>query len=235
MAVTLDISRDYEVFDNKETVRFFFPGDDVGITLTDCLRRNIKSRDAEAATSFGRDTNTVTRQGSDGAYVSSDTRWHIPRLILDREPVLGCRLVDAREVTWTIVDVSKDDFDTRWGVRGRDLRISERFNSRFTIQRARLVEDRTGTPRPKWSDWKTGVLGRLTMSAIRDNNDPDIETQMVEMFAVIGEAIDFNPIREFRLIDEKNTVYNIESASQYDRLEFLPMLRVNEATIFHQG
>lgn len=232
---TASIENDYQVFDGLETVEIKLPGAADWVEVESVLRRSMRIRDANAATSVGRDTNAIARHGHSGDYYVHDLEMHIPRVEFATCPPLGTKIRDSESVIWTVIDDTKNTLRTRWTPRVRNLILAERLTSRVSVQFATSGEDESGSPIDLWAELISGLHARITPMRIEPGNDPDLATQYVQVVIVLGEQVDFTSIRQYRVVDQAGRVYIVDSADSYDRLEFLPQLQAHEATQLHQG
>jgi hypothetical protein len=98
--MTLDISTDYEVVDNLETVTYYQKTSETGygdaITVENVLRRAI-----------GRDFKTPMMQ-------HTMTTFHIWAANVSFTPALNDKLVDSHSVAWTVKEVGTESVGTRY-------------------------------------------------------------------------------------------------------------------------
>jgi hypothetical protein len=228
------ILNDYEVFDGLETVEIRLPGSTAWVEVDGVLRRSTRIRDANAATSVGRDTNAIAREGHSGDYTAQDVQMHIPRALFATCPPLGTAIRDASEIVWVCIDDTKNTLQTRWTPRVRLLTLEERLSSRVSIQMARAGEDSAGTPRPVWIEIHSGVAARITPMRIEPEEGGDVSRQMSTVVVVLGQEIEFNAINEYRVVADDGRIYMVDQADTYDKLEFLPQLYAHEATQLFQ-
>jgi hypothetical protein len=228
------ILNDYEVFDGLETVEVRLPGSTAWVEVEGVLRRSTRIRDANAATSVGRDTNAIAREGHSGDYTAQDVQMHIPRALFPTAPPLGTAIRDASEIVWVCIDDTKNTLQTRWTPRVRLLTLEERLSSRVSIQMARAGEDSAGTPRPLWIEIHSGVAARITPMRVEPDEGSDLSRQTASVVIILGEEIEFNSIDEYRVVADDGKIYHVDSADTYDRLEFLPQLYAHEATPLFQ-
>lgn len=105
MSLATDLANDYTAFDDTEAVTFkAIANDAVVVTLevSPALRRAL-TRQASQLSAAGL------------ALEPGDLVWHLPNALLNgNKPKPGDLIVDASQVTYTILSVVKASFGTRW-------------------------------------------------------------------------------------------------------------------------
>lgn len=106
---------------------------------------------------------------SNGQYRAGDVRVHFAGSN-DFAPVPGDLVIDSHDRQFTILTASLETLTDRWIVTARDLIISEGLDTLVTIQVATVAKGVSGAHEQAWSDFLTGVRGKVQrMSASTQN------------------------------------------------------------------
>ena len=142
----LDVTGDMAGFDGLESVTLRSADGGQHEVVDGALRRAMRWREGAA---------------SAGQYVASDVRWHLPAAGMSLVPSVGMRLEDGAGQRWTILEVIRESWGTRWACVARNLAIAEGLNDVVTIQQATWVKGTSGAVTAEWNDLLVDVRGRL--------------------------------------------------------------------------
>lgn len=143
---SLDVAGDMGGFDQLESVTLRTADNSAEEVVAGALRRAVRQRE----------------QAPSGAvYVASDVKWHLPAAELSLVPGVGMRLEDGAGQRWTILEVSRETWGTRWACWTRNLALAEGLEDTITIQQATWIKGASGAVTAEWSDWLVDLRARL--------------------------------------------------------------------------
>lgn len=218
---TLDMSTDYTVWDNLETVRVevFQTVGAAGTSETGTItakRRAITLREMQA---------------SGGAYCASDVKWIIPEKLNVASYTFrpGDLVVDADDRNWTILDVMQGKWQQTWQLTCRDLAIHHSLSDKITIQRSTPIRDElTGAWSRTWAPLHADLLCRVQPQAATVDDEAALgiggETTSYTVFLSRNLAID---VRECRAVWD-GKILDLQRLTMAERIGDLPQL---EATL----
>ncbi len=209
MPVTVDITGDYVVVDNLETV-----------SLTDL---SLTGQSVEGA--FSTPLKTREIEASNGRYTAGDRRFHLPIVNTTSTPQVGGTITDA-SFTYTILDVDKAAMSGIWKVAARKLEIFSELNTLVTIQLATWAKDANGVQAATWANEHTGVRAKIqpaTEGIEQDENSRTIRKRYQVIFEA-DQTLDHNR----RIIGPDGSTYKVLSYSRRERIDVLPMALVEK-------
>ena len=210
MNLTLDVSTDYTIWDNRESVTYRLKTSSGAYQLydlTDCM--------AEAPT-------FKEQAASGGVYTSQDRAWNLPAKIVTAavmagQPKPGDQITDENGSTWTVLNVALNTWKTCWRLMCRNLALAYGLRDTITIQRGSVTRDASGSHRVTWHDQYTGVQARVQLVSQRSMDmlgvtgtkgdylvviDRDIERTAVDRVVWGTTYLDINELRNPQRIDE---------------------------------
>ena len=147
MSVGFDPSTDFEdITDGLEAVTLTPRFSSSTTAVTAALQRAVTTNEVQA---------------SDGKYLASDVRWHLPVAEVSSRPALGTRIVDAGGTYWIILDVQEATLSRRWRCICRNPAIAYGLDDTITIELASYSKGDGGAAEKSWKVWKAGVRARI--------------------------------------------------------------------------
>lgn len=207
MAVTLDITDDFAVVDNVETVTLTAQ-DGTDQTVASCFSTPLRTREIEA---------------SDGKYTAGDRRFHLPTDNVTGLPEVGGTITDS-DYTYTILDVERAVMSGIWKLASRKLAIFSDLTTLVTIQSATWAKDANGVQVATWVTEAANVRAKIqptTENVGTDEKSRGIERRFTVIFAA-DQTLDHNR----RIVGPDGKVYRVLSYSRRERIDALPMALV---------
>lgn len=203
MAITLDITDDFSVVDNLESVTLT-DLQSGGQTVDDCFSTPLKTREIEA---------------SNGRYTAGDRRFHLPTDNVTGKPCVGGTITDA-DYQYTILDVDHAVMSGIWKVTCRKLAITIEFDTAITIQLATWAKDANGVQAATWANEHTGVRAKIqpaTEGIEQDENSRTIRKRYQVTFED-DQTLDHNR----RIVGADGAIYKVLSYARRERIDVFP-------------
>lgn len=203
MTLTLDITDDFSVVDNLESV-----------TLTD-----LQSGGQTVASCFSTPLKTREIEASNGRYTAGDRRFHLPTDNVTGKPYVGGTISDA-DYQYTILDVDHAAMSGIWKVACRKLAITVEFDTAITIQLATWAKDGNGVQAATWANEHTGVRAKIqpaTEGIEQDENSRTIRKRYQVTFES-DQTLDHNR----RIVGADGAIYKVLSYARRERIDVFP-------------
>ena len=177
---------------------------------------------------------TAEVQASDGKYLASDVRWHLPVAEVSSRPALGTRIVDDGGTYWIILDVQQATLSSRWRCICRNPAIAFGLDDTITIEVvAAYTKGDGGAPERTWKVWKAGVRARIQPVAmdVADEQGAQRTTTTYSIFVVEDFEVsgDYAITHNHRIKDAKGTYYRITGFTDAEDIGGLQTIHAEEA------
>lgn len=218
MAITLDTSEDYEIWDNTQNIKFLATragaGPDEAVVLA--KRRAISTREMLA---------------SGGAYTAADVKFLIPQKPINFpfHPKPGDEIEDLEDGTvYTVLEVPLNKFRQTWHCVCRDLAIAFQLRDEIEIHKSIATTDTVGAITRTWQPLYKAVHARVQPDAAEIDNARGIEGQAVRFNVIVGRQLPLLNVRECRILvtrgEQKGRTLAIERYQNAERIGELPMI-----------
>jgi head-tail adaptor len=131
MAVALDLTSDYLVFDGLESVTF----------TSKKAAGNVQTVISKA---LGRAPTYRELSVSQGVYTAQDKVWIVPKTLLDPTTPKPADFITAGSDNWTALEVKKTALGSSWWMLTRNLVLAADLRDTIDIQRAAVTYDAAG-------------------------------------------------------------------------------------------
>ena len=209
---TFDPSGDFvAVCDGLAAVTLLARGTGAESWIAHALRRSIGTREIAA---------------SDGRYIGSDVRFHLPVAEQPSRPNLGDVILDGDGDRYTILEVSRDTLGDRWRCICRNPVIAYGLNDTIEILRAAYTKGEGGAPDDAWTVERTGVRARIQPGTVDIGVQEDAR-RTVERFAIFvadDVAGSMTIAHDRRLRDQAGKVYRITGMTGAERIGELAVI-----------
>lgn len=218
VAMTLDLSTDYLVWDGRETVTFtahqHASPTDTNYTLTDALRRALTFKEMAA---------------SGGVYTTQDRRWIIPQAMLTAAGFAGKPrpadwLTDAQGVRWTVLATDFQVLQSVWLLTTRNLVLAAGLYDLISLWRPANLVDPAGSRGGPFVQVYADVPARIQEQdgEARDERGQRITVRRYTVY--LGQRLEV--IQEDRMQDAAGNKYEVMSYSRPDLITDLMELHV---------
>jgi hypothetical protein len=207
MAIDLDIAGDFEtIIDTAEAIALKRRSSATTIAVPKAWRYSSLTQSAEAG---------VT------GVARSDVVWQFAWPDAVDSPRIGDSIIDAAGECWTILSVEVRGANTRLRCVTRNLRIVHELNDRLEIQSAVWDDLGSGPEIVGWTTLRAAVRARIQPDQVTvdHSTDPPTSTATFRVLLADETPLDHN----HRLVGPDGAIYEIESFSQAERIDALPM------------
>lgn len=204
MTLTLDLTADFSVVDNLETVT---------VTRLDKEHEDVES-------SFFTPIKTREITASNGRYTAGDVRCHLPIVNTTMKPVVGGTITTTGGDVYVILDVDNAGMSGIYKCGARRLSIYDELDTYVSIQRATWAKDAFGVQSATWATEHANVRARIqpaTQVIEQDENARRAKKRFSVSFST-DQVLD----HDRRLIGADGAIYKILSYSNRERLDVLP-------------
>lgn len=203
----LTLKDDYELLvDQLEAVTLRRRGAVEGLHLKSASRQQVTVQEAEP---------------SDGVAIQADAVWHLQLPPDEPAPQVGDVIVDKQKSRWTILESQQLLALGRCKCTTRELRLAFGCHQLVDVQRPIWGDVGSG---PEIVDW-TEICHALPVNIRLDEMILDTSTtppsRQLIYEIVLSETVALEP--DDRLIDEQGTSYRLQSLTQAERIDRLPI------------
>jgi len=206
--VALDITGDFSVVDNLETITVTLK-DTTSESVASCFSTPIRTREIEA---------------SDGRYTVGDIRFHVPVDNTTSPPDVGGTITTAGGAVYTILDVSNAGMSGIYKCGARLLDIYNELNTLITVQVATWAKNANGVQEATWANEATSVRAKIQPATEQIESDEG-SRNVRKRFTIYLEA-DRVMDHSRRIIGPDSAVYKFLSYTKRERLDQLPSVLV---------
>ncbi len=212
----LDLTHDFQLLD-----------DDLEAVT---LRRRDSTSELFVEIAKRQQATTQAAEPGEGSVVQADVVWHLQLPHDEQMPQVGDVLIDQQKSRWTILQSQSLFALGRCKCATRELRLA--FGCHQLVDVIRPVWDDLGSG-PEVVDW-TEVCNALPVSIRLDEMIADSSTtpptKLLIYEFVLSELAPLEP--DDRLIDERGNTYRLQSLTQAERIDRLPIAKAlrEEAT-----
>lgn len=211
MAVTLDLSDDYLIWDNRETITYTVEkrAGDVAHTIDDCKRRALTYRELAF---------------SGGAYTSGDRAWLIPTVKLPAgvTPKIADRVTDGGGTAWTVLDAALNTFQSWWRLTTRNIVLAADLRELVTLSSPSAVQDAAGGRTPVYASAVSNLPAKILEGEVTAEASLGKRQAVRRFTAWVGQRV--YPAADWRLTDAAGVVYQITGWRAADRFDVLQEL-----------
>lgn len=216
MTFAADIANDFlEVADGLALVTLRRPGSSTVTVVPEALRRALGTREAQA---------------SGGKYTSDDIVWHLPAsYVVTEEPLttqsvtphVGDKIDDGDQL-FTILEVHRETFSSRWRCVTRDMAIAAGVNQEVTILRRKTRRGKgAAADYTEREEIKTGFKARIHI----DNTTRQVVhgRQTAIVTARMFMAEDFALDNSYAVLESNGTEWEVVSYFGPEEIGQLPV------------
>ncbi len=210
MPSTFDPINDFaEVADSLEPVTLRRRASGEEISVTAALRRGMVLNEAAA---------------SDGKYLATDVRWHLPISALSTQPAPGDQIIDAAGNDYTILSVQEQTTRSRWLATSRDLAIAFALCERIDVQKATVTQGAMGEETIAWHDHLPGIRARIQPLTTQVHSGEDRRTSRTTHVVYVTEPLAIDA--QHRIVAADGRVFRIVDYRQQEQLGDLAEIHV---------
>ena len=191
-----------------------------GVSVPHALRRILSVSEASIIT--GGDVNKKVPGG--GHHTAADIVWHLPIAELTEEPRLGDAIIDGDGERWTILNVKRLTFGSRWRCEARNVAIAFGLDDTISVLKASYTKSPYGAAVPLWRLWKSGIRARIQPWDVQSDATTETHGSKVRYRIFIEEALDLDHTCCIRGPD--GTVYTVIKTSGAERIGELQTIEV---------
>ena len=231
MALTLDLSQDYLVWDNLEAITYLVAwasanGAEEARAVTQAMRRAPTWKELAAA---------------NGAYTGQDLVWEIPAALLNLPqtpqnkrpgPKPGDQVKDANGDTWTVLEAALEAVGSVWRLITRNMVIAWQLRDVVDIEQSAITYDQDGAAVRIWPPTGGSILFQNLAARVQP-----IEAVIAEARGMRGQEANYQifvsqqltglDVRECRLkwVSGAQTHYlDLVRYHEAERIDQLPVL-----------
>lgn len=208
MTLTLDITGDFAIVDNLETVTVTAKSGSAE-DIDDCFSTPIRTREITA---------------SNGRYTAGDVRFHIPVDNSTASPEVGGTITTTAGSTYTILDVDTAGMSGIYKCGSRLLDIYNELNTLITIQVATWSKNTNGVQSATWSTEASSVRAKIQPATEQIETDEGARG-IKKRFTIYLEA-ERTLDHDRRIVGIDGSIYKILAYQGRDRLDQLPSVLV---------
>jgi hypothetical protein len=188
----LDLDNDFFGFDNIECVELIRPGTTAPVEVQ-ALRRQVSVREAAA---------------SDGAYITSDVQFEIPRSKVCRTPPgVGSLIVSDSGEYFTIYQADKATLKSRYRCWCHAPVIQEELDDIVSLEECTHLRDETDAPYESWTPVETNIRGKVYTDYIKSEVANDQRQRAPKIMIYLDTTVQIEPT--WRVRDSGGNYYNI--------------------------
>lgn len=213
--MALDVSRDFEVWDNRETVRLAsFRRPDMAAAdedqIPDCKRRALTRKELLA---------------SNGAYTGADLVWLIPQARMLAGFVIKPHdvVTDDEDTPWTVLEVAHNKWRQTWRLICRNLAIAFDLRDEITIEKATPAADDARAWARTWKPLYTNLLCRVQPQQAEVVAERGVQGQQTSFLILLSRQLSLLDARESRVLF-KGQILDIDRYTNAEQIGELPRL-----------
>lgn len=209
MTTEFDPSADFiDIADLLEPVTLRRRGNGEEVSVVSALRRHLSEREAAR---------------SNGKYLASDVRWHLPADQLSSAPRLGDRIVETTGDDYTIVQVSQQVAASRYQVVCRNLAVVHSLCERIDIQEAVVTQGTLGEEVLEWVDHLPGIRARI-QPLVRDIHEGEDRRTLRSTHTIfVAEPLDLTA--RHRVVGPEGKIYRVIHMHREEEIGALAEIR----------
>lgn len=211
MAVTLDLSDDYLIWDNRETITYTAEkrSGDSAYVIDDCKRRALTYRELAF---------------SGGAYTSGDRAWLIPTAVIPDgiTPKIADRVTDDDGAVWTVLEAALNTYQSWWRLLTRNIVLAADLREVVTLSSPSTAQDAAGGRTPVYSTAVADLPAKILEGEVTSEDQLGKRQAVRRFTAWVGQRV--YPAADWRLTDSAGVVYQITGWRAADRHDVLQEL-----------